>query len=72
MSRTPLFRLLRRSLQLARVANTTGRSAGEVVDLARDGAVARAARARFTRRDLLATTAITGAWSTRASSVIGM
>jgi monoamine oxidase len=61
VSRTPLFRLLSRSLQLARVANSTGRSAGEVVDLARDGAIARAARARFTRRELLATSAIAGA-----------
>lgn len=56
MARTPLFRLLRRSLELARVANATGIDAGELVE--RD----RAARAEtWSRRRLLATGATVGA-----------
>jgi monoamine oxidase len=54
MARTPLFRKLQRALDLARVANATGRPAGEVVDLHRE-------RIRFSRRDLLIATATAGA-----------
>jgi monoamine oxidase len=56
MARTPLFRLLRRSLELARVANATGADASELVERER------AARAQaWSRRRLLATGATLGA-----------
>lgn len=54
MARTPLFRYLRRTLALARVANATGRPTAEIVDLDRSGL-------RWNRRDLLATGAVAGA-----------
>src|SRR5688572_29585534 len=59
MAKTPLFRYLRRSFDLARVALHTGESAAEVVDRWRDGA--EAARARISRRRFLATTGLAGA-----------
>jgi monoamine oxidase len=52
--RTPLLRTLSRALDLARVARASGRSAADVV------AESRAARS-WTRRDLLATSALAGA-----------
>ena len=52
--RTPLLRTLARALELARVADASGRSAADVV------AEDRAARP-WTRRDLLATSALAGA-----------
>ncbi len=54
MARTPLFRYLARSLQLARVANATGRPGGEIVEI-------HGLRRDWTRRELLQTTALAGA-----------
>jgi monoamine oxidase len=56
MARTPLFRNLVRSLQLARAANRLGRPAREIVELHGE----RHARG-WTRRDLIATGALAGA-----------
>ncbi|KAB2948970.1 MAG: hypothetical protein F9K18_15385, partial [Thermoanaerobaculia bacterium] len=54
MPRTPLFRFLRRSLDLARVANATGRPSDEIVGLER-------ALPRWTRRELVRSSALAGA-----------
>src|SRR5690606_21647530 len=54
MARTPLFRFLSRALDLARAANAAGRPTAEIVDLHRSGY-------RWTRRDLLASSAVAGA-----------
>lgn len=54
MARTPLFRYLRRALDLARVANAAGRPTAEILDFERSAA-------RWNRRDLLATSAVAGA-----------
>ena len=54
MPRTPLYRQLRRALDLARVANATGRPTGEILDLHRAGP-------RWTRRDLVRSSALAGA-----------
>jgi monoamine oxidase len=58
MSRTPLFRHLARALELARVANATGRPARELVERQAERS---SERPRWTRRDLLATSAVAGA-----------
>ncbi|HVR96622.1 MAG TPA: FAD-dependent oxidoreductase [Thermoanaerobaculia bacterium] len=54
MSRTPLFRLIRRSLRLAQVSLRTGMPAGEVVDCWRE-------TPKVSRRYFLGTTAVTAA-----------
>jgi monoamine oxidase len=54
MARTPLFRQLRRALDLARVANSAGRPTAEILDLHRSGPL-------WTRRDLLRNSAVAGA-----------
>lgn len=54
MSRTPLFRLIRRSLRLAQASLRTGMPAREAVDLWRE-------TPKMTRRHFLGTTAITAA-----------
>src|SRR5688572_4001424 len=54
MSRTPLFRLIRRSLRLAQVSLRTGMPADEVVDRWRD-------TPKISRRYFLGTTAVTAA-----------
>jgi monoamine oxidase len=54
MSRTPLFRLIRRSLRLAQVSLRTGMPADEVVDRWRDAP-------KISRRHFLGTTAVTAA-----------
>ena len=60
MSKTPLFRYLRRSLSLARVANKTGMSPEEVVDRYRENETP-AEWSRISRRHFLATSTIAAA-----------
>jgi Nitrous oxide reductase len=57
MSRTPLFRLIRRSLRLAQVSLRTGRPVDEVVDRWRGTPKT----PRMSRRDFLGTTALAAA-----------
>lgn len=56
MARTPLFRFLRRSFDLARLANASGRSAGEVLDLDLEGR-----RRAWSRRQVLAASGLAAA-----------
>ena len=62
MSKTPLFRYLRRSLSLARVANKTGVSTDEVVDRYRENVIP-AEWSRISRRHFLGTAAAAAAFA---------